>query len=150
MPQTLHPASADAFGPSGAGHGDNPQEAAQAIDASSSSAWASDWYSTSHFGNLQAGTGLLLNMGKTMTITSAEITLGSTRGADLQLRAGSSAALGALRLVAHANDTGGVVHLRISNPAHARYLLVWFTSLPPDATGTYQVKVYNIAVKGTR
>jgi len=148
--QTLHPASAEAFGPNGAGQGDNTSEAAQAIDHSLSSAWASDWYSTSHFGNLQPGTGLLLNMGRTVRITSAEITLGSTPGADVQLRAGSSPSLTALRTVARASNAGGTVHLRISNPAHAHYLLIWFTGLPPDSTGTYQVKVYNVALKGTR
>jgi Helix-turn-helix domain len=148
--QTLHPASAQAFGPGGAGHGDNPQYAAQAIDTSPSSSWQTDWYNTPRFGNLQPGTGLLLNMGKTVTITSAAITLGPTPGADLQLRAGSSASLAGLRPVAHANNAGGVVRLRLSSPVHTRYLLVWFTKLPPDSTGTYQVKVFNITLKGTR
>jgi hypothetical protein len=150
VPQTLHPASAQAFGPGGVGHGDNPQYAAQAIDASPATSWQSDWYGSAHFGNLQSGTGLLLDMGRTVTISSAVITLGPTPGADLQLRAGSSASLAALRPVASANNAGGVVRLRLSSPAHARYLLIWFTSLPPDTAGTYQVKVYNITVKGTR
>jgi cytoskeletal protein RodZ len=147
---TLHPSSAEAFGPSGPGQGDNQQEAAQAIDRSPATGWASDWYSTSHFGGLQTGTGLLLNMGRTVTISSAVITLASTPGAGLQLRAGSSPSLAALKPVAHANDAGGVVRLRLRTAVSARYVLVWFTSLPPDSAGTYQAKVYNIALKGNR
>jgi cytoskeletal protein RodZ len=147
-PVALKPASAEAFGPSGAGQGDNQQEAAQAIDHSSSTGWATDWYSTSHFGNLQTGTGLLLNMGRTATISSAVITLASTPGADVQLRAGSSSSLAALKPVAHANNAGGVVRLRLPKAVSARYVLVWFTNLPQDAAGTYQAKVYNIAIKG--
>ena len=30
----------------------------------------------------------------------------------------------------------------------ARYVLVWFTQLPPDSTGTYQADVYNVSVSG--
>jgi transcriptional regulator with XRE-family HTH domain len=147
-PRALRPASAMAFGPGGVGHGDDPQRAGLAIDASLRSAWTSDWYSTPHFGNLQSGTGLLLDMGRTVTIDRATIRLG-TPGADLQLRAGSAASLAALRPVAHASNAGGVVQLRVSSPVHARYVLVWFTSLPPDATGTYQAKIYNIVLWGT-
>jgi hypothetical protein len=145
---TLHPASADAFGPSGTGQGDNQQEAGQVIDRGSGTGWASDWYSTSHFGNLQTGTGVLLNMGRTVSISSAKITLSSTPGADLQLRAGSSPSLAALKPVAHANNAGGVVRLRVPKAVSARYVLVWFTNLPPDSAGTYQVKVYNVTLKG--
>ncbi|MGH3155436.1 MAG: hypothetical protein ACRDNF_02500, partial [Streptosporangiaceae bacterium] len=148
--QTLHPASIEAFGPSGPGQGDNQQFAAQAIDGRPRTSWQSDWYSTSHFGSLQSGTGLLLDMGATLTITSAEITLPATPGSGLQLRAGSSPSLAALPPVAHANNAAGIVRLHFSSPVHARYLLVWFTTLPPDSTGTYQAKVYNIALQGTR
>lgn len=148
--QVLHPASATAFGPAGPGQGDNPQQAALAIDGSMVTAWETDWYGTSHFGNLQAGTGLLLDMGRTVTITRAEITLGSDHGADLQLRAGSVPLLADLRPVAHASGAGGTVRLRLASPARARYVLVWFTNLPPDAAGTYQAKIYNVRLLGRR
>jgi hypothetical protein len=50
--------------------------------------------------------------------------------------------------VASAANAGGTVRLRLARPVHARYLLIWFTSLPPDPAGTYQAKVYNVRLRG--
>lgn len=50
------PASAQAFGPTGYGSGDNSRVAALAIDDSSATAWQTSWYRSAHFGNLQDGT----------------------------------------------------------------------------------------------
>ena len=145
-PQVLHPVSVVAFGPSGAGQGDDPQDASLAIDHAAGTFWQSDWYATAHFGNLQAGTGLLVDMGHPVTLTGVQVTLGAFRGADLQLRAGSAPTLGSLRKVASAANAGGLVHLHPGAPVTARYLLIWFTKLPPNANGNFQARVYNIKV----
>ncbi len=145
--RVLTPASVAAFGPAGTADGDNPQQAAQAIGGNPATPWTSDWYSTPEFGNLQAGTGLLLDMGRTVTVTSVRLSLGHP-GADLQLRAGGTPALAGLPQVASSSGAGGAVQLPLSTPAHARYLLIWFTKLPPDASGTYQASVYKITVQG--
>ena len=42
------------------------------------------------------------------------------------------------------------MRLRLSRPKRARYLLIWFTLLPPDSAGTFQVSVYNLVIMGTR
>jgi hypothetical protein len=136
-----------AFGPRGPGRGDNPQNAKLAIDGNPRTAWHSDWYTTSHFGNLQAGTGLLLDMGHRVTLTSSRIRLGAMRGADLQLRVGDSVTLTGLRPVARAANAHRTIWLRPARPVRARYVLFWFTRLPPDPAGTYQVKVYNISLR---
>jgi cytoskeletal protein RodZ len=141
----LDPAGVTSFGPNG---GDNSQLARQAIDGSSGSAWHTDWYTSPDFGGLQHGTGLLLNMGKQVTITSARITLGRGAGTSLQLRAGDSPSLGGLKQVAHASNANGVVKLHIPSPAHGRYLLIWITKLPPDSSGTYQASVSGVRVSG--
>jgi hypothetical protein len=134
-----------AFGP--AGHDDNPQLARLAIDHARGTAWETDWYATARFGNLQAGTGLLLDMGHPVRITSAQVTIGPTPGASLALRAGPGATLGSLRTVAFAANASGVVRLHPSAPVTARYVLIWFSKLPPDAIGTFQAKVYNIKLQ---
>jgi eukaryotic-like serine/threonine-protein kinase len=87
-------------------------------------------------------------MGRAVTITTAEITLGRARGASLQLRVGSAPALASLRPVAYAANAAGVVHLRLTRPAHGRYVLIWFTSLPPDPAGTFQESVHGLQLKG--
>jgi cytoskeletal protein RodZ len=142
--QALAPASVAAFGPGG---GDDPQNAALAVSGNPATPWTSDWYTTPFFGNLYSGTGLLLDMGRTVTIASVRLSLGAP-GADLQLRAGSSPVLADLSPVATSSGAGGTVTLQLSTPVHARYLLVWFTKLPPDASGTYQASVYGIHVQG--
>jgi cytoskeletal protein RodZ len=147
-PRTLTPVRVAAFGPDGTANGDDPQRAAGATGASSASAWYSDWYTTADFGNLQAGTGLLLDMGRAVTITSVRLSLGHIPGADFQVRAGDTPVLADLRQVAGSSGAAGLVHVSLSAPAHARYLLIWFTKLPPDPSGTYQVSVYNISVQG--
>jgi cytoskeletal protein RodZ len=145
--QDLAPASVAAFGPSGTADGDDPQQASLAVAGHPATPWTSDWYTTPEFGNLQAGTGLLLDMGHTVTMTSVRLSLGNS-GGDVQLRAGDTPTLAGLAPVASSSGAGGTVRLRFSTPAHARYLLIWFTKLPPDASGTYQASVYQITVHG--
>jgi cytoskeletal protein RodZ len=145
--RTLTPASVAAFGPAGTADGDNPQTAARALSGDPATPWVSDWYADADVNN-EAGTGLLLDMGRTVTITSVRLSLAGRPGADLQIRAGSSAALSDLRSVATSSGAGGTVRLSFRTAVQARYLLVWFTVLPPDTTGTYQVSVYDITVQG--
>src|SRR5215472_5603997 len=125
-PRTLKPASAAAFGPSG-GQGDNSELARLAIDRNPGTAWHTDWYTTARFGNLYPGTGLLVDMGRPVTITAARVTLGSSHGASFQLRVGAAPALASLPPVARAANASGVVQLRLRQPAHGRYVLIWFT-----------------------
>ena len=141
--------SAAAFGPGGVGAGDDPQQASLAIDGKDSTAWKTDWYSTANFGGLQSGTGLLLEMGKPVTVTRARILLGAAAGGKLELRAGNTPALADLRVVARTPLPGGAVTVPIGSPVKSRYLLIWFTRLPPDSSGTYQDSISGISLSGT-
>ena len=147
--RALAPVSAVAFGPGGPGQGDNPQNAGLAIDGSRRTVWHSDWYTTAEFGNLESGTGLLIDMGLPVTVTAAQITLGGLPGASLQLRAGNVPALAHLGEVASASGASGSVRMPLARPVRARYVLIWFTRLPPDTAGTYQASVAKIALQGT-
>jgi len=146
--QVLTPVKAAAFGAGGTAAGDNPQRAAAVIDGSHLTAWRSDWYTTAAFGNLKRGTGLLLDMGRRVTITSAQIMLGGIPGADVQLRTGNVPALADLHEVASAADAGDTVRIWLTAPVRAKYVLIWFTRLPPDATGTFRGSVYDIHLHG--
>src|SRR5215467_422480 len=146
--QTLAPVSATAFSPYGSGQGDNGNLAQLAIDGQPATAWHTDWYTTARFGNLYPGTGLLVDMGRPVTITAARVTLGRADGASFQLRVGAAPALASLRPVARAAGAGGVVHLRLTRPAHGRYVLLWFTRLPPGPAGNFQVAVYGLHLQG--
>ena len=130
------------------GQGDDPQLAHLAIDHSRATAWTTDWYTSAHFGNLYSGTGLLIDMGRPVTVTSAQISLGSAPGASFQLRVGSAPALAGLRPVARAFGASGVVHLGLSTPARGRYVLIWFTKLPLGPNGNFQASVSNVRLEG--
>ena len=146
--QALTPAGVTAFGPSGAGSGDNPQIAAQALAGSRAAPWYSQWYATPFFSGLKTGTGLLVDLGRTATVTSVRVWLTASSGTSLQLRAGAKPLPSWLPVVASASDAGGAVQLKPGGSVAVRYLLVWFTKLPPDNAGHYQAEVYRIVVKG--
>jgi hypothetical protein len=145
--RALTPAGAAAFGSSGS-PGDNGGLAGLAIDGNPATAWHTDWYASARFGNLYPGTGLLVDMGRPVTITAAAITLRRAHGASFQLRVGAAPTLTSLRPVARAVGAGGVVHLRLTRPAQGRYVLLWFTRLPPDPAGTFQEAVYGLQLQG--
>jgi hypothetical protein len=144
----LAPVSVAAFGPAGTGQGDNPRLASLALAGSGSAGWQTDWYATPDFAGLQTGTGLLVDLGKPVTVTSAQLLLGPQAGGTLQLRVGDTPSLASLLPVAQAPDTGGKLTVPITSPTAGRYLLIWFTSLPPDNSGTYQATIYDISLSG--
>jgi hypothetical protein len=133
------PVSATPFGPGGTSDGDNPQDASLALSRNPATPWHTDWYATATFAGLKAGTGLLVNLGRALTVTGAAIRLGNTPGADFQLRAGTNPAH--LVTAASAAGAGGLVRLRLPAPVRARYLLIWFTQLPPNGDGSYEAYV---------
>jgi len=147
-PRVLTVASVAAFGPGGTTDGDNPENVAQAVAGDPAAPWDTDWYASPDFFDLQGGTGLLLDMGRTVTVTSVDVSLGGESGVGLQLRAGSEPALAWLPTVAGVSGAGGTVQLRPSAPVHVRYVLIWFTNLPPTPAGTYQASVYQVVVQG--
>lgn len=137
------PSSVTAVGPGGTGDGDNSGNASQALSGDPGSPWRTDWYTSASFGNLKQGTGLLLTLPRTVTATRVTIRLGIP-GATLQVRAGTSP--GSLRTVASASSAGGTVRLPLASRPRVRYLVLWFTRLPPDGNGTYQAAVYGVTV----
>jgi len=141
----LTPVSVSAFGPGG---GDDPQRARLAISNRPGAGWLTDWYTTARFGNLYSGTGLLLDMGHPVTITAAQVTLGRAAGASFQIRVGASPTLAGTRAAAQVAGADGVVRLRLDRPAQGRYVVVWFTRLPPDQSGTFQAAVFHISLRG--
>jgi hypothetical protein len=147
---TLSVASVAAYGPSGLGDGDNPGNAGDAIARRASTPWTSQWYVTPDFGMLKHGTGLLLNLGGTVTVSSVRLELPQFQGTDLQIRVGNGATEQDLRVAAKATNVAGVVKLTLRQPTSARYLLIWITQLPPDGAGHYQASVSNVVVTGRR
>jgi hypothetical protein len=150
--EVLTAISAVAVGPDGASDGDHPALASLVLDQHSAMSWVTHWYATAYFGNLQDGTGLLLDMGRTVTIRQVELALGGSPGfwgADLQIRVGDTPDLAGLAPVSAVDDVGGWVTAKLQTPATGRYVQIWFTKLPLDPQGTFQEHVYGITVHGS-
>ncbi len=145
----LTPVSAASFDPYGTGQGENGSLAPLAIDGRLATAWHTEWYASPHLGNLKPGTGLLLDLGQRATIARVTVLLGPARGATFQVRVGDEAtSLSDFRVAARATDVGGRVDLQLASPAAGRYVLIWFTVLPPDSSGTFQASVFNVRLRG--
>jgi hypothetical protein len=148
--RALEVAYAVAYGPDGTSDGDHPAAASGVINGGDGQAWSSHWYASPEFGNLQSGTGLLLDMGETVTVSSLRLVLGAAVGADVQVQVGNTPVLAELPVAASASDVGGTVQLPVTTPVSGRYVLIWFTQLPPDSPGKYQVSVYGATVYGAK
>jgi len=140
--------------------GTDSEDAAQApnaIDGNTSTYWGTDTY-TGHanFGNLKAGTGLLVDMGKQVKLSKVEVQVGSgVTTAEIYLgnsNAMSKSALQNFTLVGHSATGAGTLTYTINSSATGRYVLIWLTgNLPavPGQTGSYQGRIYNVVVRGS-
>lgn len=150
--EALTAVNATAIGPDGSSDGDHPQLAPHVIDPHSATAWVTHWYASAHFGNLKDGTGLLLDMGKPVTIKQVELALAGSPGfwgANLEIRVGDTPDLRNAKPVAMAEGVGGWVSANLSHEVRGRYIQIWFTKLPLDSWGTYQEHVYGVTVRGS-
>jgi hypothetical protein len=94
-------------------------------------------------------------MGHPVRLSSVQVTFGPVPGADVQIKVGNSdprsaAAVGAMTTVARADDVGGTHAFAVRGRAAGRYVLIWFTRLPPEAgaPGKYQVEIFNVILRG--
>lgn len=138
--------NATAFGPDGTSDGDNPGMASRVLRGGG--AWDSSWYATAEFGNMESGTGILLDMGHAVTVNSVGLVLGTATGADIQVRVGDAADLDSMSTAATMSNAHGTLHLPLSSPASGRYVLIWFTKLPLKSPGKYEVSLYKATVDG--
>ena len=138
------------------GNEDNGQ-AGLAIDANPSTAWHTQFYiGNPVFGGYKSGTGLLLDMGKQVSLSSVQVTFGPAAGADVQIKIGSNrsisrAGLASLTTIASRQDVGsGTQTFQTSSTARGRYVVIWFTKLPPQqgSGNQFQALVYNVVLRG--
>jgi hypothetical protein len=157
----LTPASAEGYDALGLANdqGDEDNAGAKfAIDGNPSTAWHTQFYEGSPvFGNLKKGTGLLVDMGKTVSLRSVQVTFGPEAGANVAIMVGSNntispAGLASFTQVAKLKHlSGGTQTFQTSNSAKGRYVLIWFTKLPPQpgSTSVFQAFIYNLLVRGS-
>ncbi|HLK78688.1 MAG TPA: hypothetical protein VKU77_34185 [Streptosporangiaceae bacterium] len=151
-----------------AGVDETSASAAKAIDADPATAWRTQYYlGNPVFGGLKKGGGLILDMGRPVRISSVTVTFGPAAGADVSIELGttelgtteagttglgttSTPAPGTFRTVASARDVGGTHTFRVSGRARGRYVLIWFTKLPPAGDGRFEAEIFGVTIKGWR
>jgi putative peptide zinc metalloprotease protein len=157
--EVLTPVSAHGFdalaSPGSDPSDENDDQAEYAIDGNPATAWSTQHYLASpFFGGLKTGTGLILDMGRRVRLRSVTITFGAAPGADVAIEIGNHDTLAAATLptfttVATADDIGGAHTFTTRSKATGRYVLIWFTKLPPDGLTRYAAQIYNIVIRGT-
>jgi hypothetical protein len=156
----LQPVRASGFDPLTSPSADPGNEdsatAKYAIDNSPGTSWTSQWYATADFGHLKAGSGLLIDLGKPATFSTVTVTFNSEPGAVVKLLVGNSDArskqnLDSMTTIATANNPTGAVTFHIKSQVTGRYLVVWYSRLPPmpGSSGKYEAQIFNVAVRGT-
>jgi hypothetical protein len=154
----LTPSGADTFNIFGSDNEDAAQ-VQQAIDTgpgSLSTFWATDYYyGRPKFGGLKSGTGLLLDMGRTVRLNQVDVLFGSKCCTTAEIYLGNSNAksknaLDNFKLVAPSATASGHHVFTTSGDATGRYVLIWITSLPPKAgsANQFQALIYNVVVRG--
>ena len=158
----LTPVSAHGFDPldtQGDPSNENDCLAGYAIDGNPATAWRSQYYLGSPvFGGLKTGSGLILDMGRRVRLRSVRVAFGNApgtgSGADVDIELGDSDTLVASTLatfttVASADDVGGTHTFRTSSSARGRYVLIWFTKLPPVGPDRFEAEIYGTTVRGS-
>jgi len=104
---------------------------------------------------LKAGSGLIVDMGRKVRLKSATVTFGSAPGADVSIKIGNDDTLAASALptfttVATGVGVGGRHTFKATRRTRGRYVLIWFTRLPPASQGRYEAEIFNIVFHGWR
>jgi hypothetical protein len=151
----LQPQSAAAYGPN---FGDNGSQAGLAIDRPPTTDWTTDSYrGTPHFGNLYNGTGLMLDMGKSVNVSSVTVTFGSMPGTHVRVMVGhtgtgsGNAPPPGFTTLGRSSNAHDSVTFTGHAPASGQFILIWFTKLAPQSgqSGQYQSDVFNVVVRGS-
>ena len=140
------------FDPPPNGSGDeNPQDTQLAIDGDSSTSWTTMRY----FDPIELqkpGVGIYLDLGAAVAVSGLNLTLVSP-DSDIEIRAAPEAAaeppgtIDEWTVVAEVAKTEQAVPVSLDTPVTTRYVLVWFTRLPPDG-GDFRGGVSEVEVLG--
>lgn len=116
--------------------------------------WSSQQYATAVLGSLKAGTGLIFDMGRSVRLSSVTVRFGPNAGADVQLLLGDSSLRSKeneesmTSVASETNVPGGSHTFAVTSKATGRYLVIWFTKMPPASSG-FMAQVFSISVRGT-
>ena len=141
------------------GDGQELDGADKMIDGDQDTDWHTAWYRATDFGggNYKPGMGVLVDLGKSVDVTSIKIDFDSP-GSTVDTRVGNtdpgSGHSGDATVVSSYAKVGSAVSDAPSTTVlpigvKARYVLIWITKLPPVSAGRFQVGIDEITVAGS-
>jgi serine/threonine protein kinase len=149
----------DALNPNNDADNENSDQAAHVLDGNRAG-WSTQQYVHSSsgpsptFGNLKAGTGFILDLGRSVQVSSVTVTFGSEPGANVEIKAGNSDTrspenLRAMTTIASGTNVSGKYIFTVRHPVADRYLVIWFTQLPPVASdpGKCMAQIFRVDVE---
>jgi hypothetical protein len=149
----------DALNPNGDPGDENSNQAVNVLDGGPAGWSTQQYYGSPFFGGLKKGTGLILNLGKPVKVSSVTVKFGSIPGADVQVKVGSSRArtpanLASMTTIATASNVSGSFTFTGTRKATGQYLVIWFTKLPPMAKkhgkqAVYMAQIFSVVIRGT-
>jgi hypothetical protein len=142
-----------------AGNGTERRDAKNMVDGDPKTRWRTDGYDNyANFGNLKPGMGVLIDLGRETAVTAVNLEL-NTAGASVELRGGTSdpgatkdgdtAIVRDFTVIGEPKTNAQTRVVLAGEPGKkVRYLLVWFTKLPPDGTRRFRLEILELSVLG--
>lgn len=145
LPGQIPPVSVMSYDPFGPDREEFPELVDLAVDADPTTAWTTETYYSPTFGNKE-GVGIIIDLGTAQAISEVSLDLVGT-GSSIEVKVGSDPSARPNRWVpfADASAIGSQIDLRVPRPLVGRFVLVWFTQLPPSEDG-YMGGIRNVAV----
>jgi serine/threonine-protein kinase len=117
-----------------------------ATDGNTGTAWSTEGYATAAFGNLKHGVGIVLDAGSDVSLSSVTVRT-DTPGFRAVVETGAGPS-GPFETVSTPGTVEATSTIPLNPGTHARYVLLWITSLSSDSGGRYHADVNEIAAKG--
>ncbi|MEU5880986.1 protein kinase family protein [Spirillospora sp. NPDC047279] len=143
----LRISGAEGYDPAGDDSGKGAAKGLLAVDGKPSTVWRSSHYFSADFGKLKKGVGLMIDMGKPVTINEVKAQI-PTSGASVQLKIGDSQS-SLSRAASQMSSGAGETSLKPQKPVKGRYVLLWFTKLATGTDGKWRAEVSEINVHGS-
>ncbi|MGJ7538966.1 virulence factor MviN [Brevibacterium luteolum] len=143
-PQGPKPVIADASALDPEGDETENDDAASNVLDDDDSAWRTDRYNSSKFGNLKSGVGLALELEESATVSQVELT-SDHEGSDFEVRIGDSDDPEDATVVGKGTTEDGKTTVDLDDGAEGSVVIIWFTELG-SADGGYRAYVSHVGL----